>query len=151
LNSNLGSQGQNRGSDSAAVHPFAVSHGLVAVPERRHDRASGTAARTTSRRPVGSEDGPTSSSGATNVVTFATADPAALVVDQVDVIVAVDSDVTGLSVLLRNPLHTGGVVVTGPSGTLGLLKGRTRSGLVEKPGNEHRTPRSTVHPVPTGN
>src|SRR5690606_30329008 len=53
--------------------------------------------------------------------------------------------------LLRNPLHTGGVVVTGPSGTLGLLKGRTRSGLVEKPGNEHRTPRSTVHPVPTGN
>src|SRR5690606_36614945 len=130
---------------------FTVSHGLVAVPERSDDRVSGTAARTTGLRPVRTEDGSASSSGATNVVTFVTADSGFLVLDQVDEIVTVDSDVTGLSVLLRNLLQTGGVVVTGPSGTLGLLMSRTRSGLLEKPGNEHRTPRSTVHPEPFGN
>src|SRR5690606_16302542 len=73
------------------------------------------------------------------------------VLDQVDVILTVDSDVTGRSVLLRNPLQTGGVVVTGRRGRLGLLKGRTRSGLVEKAGNEHRTPRNTGNRALTSN
>src|SRR5690606_34640416 len=48
---------------------------------------------------------------------------------------------TGLTSILGNSLHAGSVVVTSPRGTLGFLQCRTCTGLVEEPGNEHRTVR----------